>query len=70
MNKKKQKSKASMYLSIGTTLFGSVSVTRQLREARVDKDKLRIADAVVHGAAIITSVALLVREIRRMTNDD
>ncbi|MFR9725375.1 hypothetical protein ACL02R_18700 [Streptomyces sp. MS19] len=68
--KQKQKSKASMYLSIGTTLFGAVSVTRQLREARVDKDKLRIADGVVHGAAIVTGVALLIREIRRMTTDD
>ncbi|WP_052847974.1 hypothetical protein [Streptomyces avicenniae] len=70
MSKKKQRSKASTYLSIGTTLFGAVSVTRQLREARVEKDTLRLADAIVHGAAIVTGVALLVREIRRMTTDD
>ncbi|WP_129842633.1 hypothetical protein [Streptomyces sp. RFCAC02] len=69
MSKRKQKSKSSTYLSIGTTLFGAISVVRQLREARVEQDRLRLADAVVSAAAIVTGVALLARDIRRMNHD-
>ncbi|MGP3968629.1 hypothetical protein [Streptomyces sp. 6N223] len=63
---KKKKSKAGTYLSIGTTLFGAFGVAKQLKEARNDGDKLRLADALVSAAAIVTSVALLARELRRM----
>jgi hypothetical protein len=66
---KKKKSKAGTYLSIGTTLFGAISVAKQLKEARVERDKLRLADAIVSAAAIVTGVALLAREIRRMNAD-
>ncbi|GAB2931514.1 hypothetical protein [Streptomyces mayteni] len=67
---KKPKSKASTYLSIGTTVFGAVGVARQLREARSEGDKLRLADAVISAAAIVTGVALLARELRRMAQDE
>ncbi|TDC13418.1 hypothetical protein E1265_28060 [Streptomyces sp. 8K308] len=70
IGKKKPKSKASTYLSIGTTLFGVVSVSRQLREARSEGDKLRLADALVSAASIVTGVALLARELRRMARDE
>ncbi|WP_165985812.1 hypothetical protein [Streptomyces sp. YIM 98790] len=63
---KKPKSKAGTYLSLGTTLFGAVSVIKQLRAARTEQDKLQLADAVVSAAAIVTGVALLARELRRM----
>jgi hypothetical protein len=66
---KKKKSKAGTYLSIGTTLFGAISVVKQLKEARIEGDKLRLVDAVVSAAAIATGVALLAREIRRMNAD-
>jgi hypothetical protein len=67
---KKQKSKAATYWSIGTTLFGTVGVVRQLREARNEGDALRLADAVVSAAAVVTGVALLVRDLRRMNGEN
>ncbi|RNG20744.1 hypothetical protein [Streptomyces botrytidirepellens] len=65
-----KKSKAGTYLSIGTSLFGAVSVIKQAKKARFEKDKLQLADAVVSAAAIATGVALLVRELKRMGDDD
>ncbi len=66
---KKHKSKTSMYISLGTTLFGTVSVVRRLKDARREGDTLQLADAVVSAAAIVTGVALLARELRRMNED-
>ncbi|MGW1199914.1 hypothetical protein ACWD4B_29375 [Streptomyces sp. NPDC002536] len=65
-----KKSKAGTYLSIGTTLFGAVSVAKQAKAARSEQDTLQLVDAVVSAAAIVTGVALLVRELRRMNSDD
>ncbi|SFC98589.1 hypothetical protein [Streptomyces aidingensis] len=66
---KKPKSKAGTYLSLGTTLFGAVSVVKQLRAARSERDRLQLADAVVSAAAIVTGVALIGRELRRMSRN-
>ncbi|RBM18259.1 MULTISPECIES: hypothetical protein [Streptomyces] len=66
---KKPKSKASLYLSLGTTLFGTVSVARRLKDARREGDTLQLADAIVSAASIITGVALLARELRRLSED-
>ncbi|MEU6079723.1 hypothetical protein [Streptomyces sp. NPDC047108] len=65
-----KKSKPGTYLSIGTSLFGAVSIIKQAKKARFENDKLMLADAVVSAAAIVTGVALLVRELRRMGDDD
>ncbi|MET9417931.1 hypothetical protein ABZY03_27825 [Streptomyces klenkii] len=65
-----KKSKPGTYLSIGTTLFGAVSVIKQAKKARGEQDTLQLVDAIVSAAAIATGVALLVRELRRMTSDD
>ncbi|GHC49260.1 hypothetical protein ABZ419_15895 [Streptomyces cinnamoneus] len=65
-----KKSKAGTYLSIGTTLFGAISVAKQAKKARGEQDTLQLVDAVVSAAAIATGVALLVRELRRMNSDD
>lgn len=65
-----KKSKAGTYLSIGTSLFGAVSVIKQAKKARFENDKLQLADAVVSAAAIATGVALLIRELKRMGDDD
>ncbi|MDT0341233.1 hypothetical protein [Streptomyces litchfieldiae] len=67
---KKQKSKTSMYISLGSTLFGTVSVAKRLKEARREGDKLQLADALVSAAAIVTGVAILARELRRMSGDE
>jgi uncharacterized membrane protein YhiD involved in acid resistance len=65
---KKPKSKTSMYISLGTTLFGVVSVVRRLKDARREGDTLQLADAVVSAASIVTGVALLTRELRRLND--
>jgi hypothetical protein len=65
-----KKSKPGTYLSIGTTLFGTVSVIKQAKKARFENDKLQLVDAVVSAAAIVTGVALLVRELKRQGDDD
>ncbi|GAA0361501.1 hypothetical protein QZH56_08995 [Streptomyces olivoreticuli] len=65
-----KKSRPGTYLSIGTTLFGAVSVVKQAKKARGEQDTLQLVDAIVSAAAIATGVALLVRELRRMSSDD
>ncbi|MEU2792909.1 hypothetical protein [Streptomyces sp. NPDC007100] len=65
-----KKSKAGTYLSIGTTLFGAVSVVKQAKKAKGEQDKLQLLDAVVSAAAIATGVALLIRDLRRLADDD
>lgn len=65
-----KKSKPGTYLSIGTTLFGAVGVMKQAKKARLEGDRLMLLDAVVSAAAIATGVALLVRELRRIGDDD
>ncbi|MGW1374619.1 hypothetical protein ACWD6P_10155 [Streptomyces sp. NPDC002446] len=65
-----KKSKPGTYLSIGTTLFGAVSVVKQVKKARTEQDTLQLVDAVVSAAAIVTGVALLIRELRRLGDDD
>lgn len=65
-----KKSKPGTYLSIGTTLFGAVSVVKQAKKAKTEQDTLQMLDAVVSAAAIVTGVALLIRELRRLGDDD
>ena len=49
-----------MYLSIGTTAFGAVSVVKQAKKARRESDTLQLIDAAVSAAAIVTGLAMLV----------
>ncbi|MFK8849265.1 hypothetical protein [Streptomyces sp. Ac-502] len=65
-----KKSKAGTYLSIGTTLFGAVSIVKQAKAAKGEQDRLQLLDAVVSAAAIATGVALLIRDLRRLGDDD
>ncbi|MFC8914444.1 hypothetical protein E2C00_20130 [Streptomyces sp. WAC05374] len=65
-----KKSKAGTYLSIGTTAFGAVSVVKQIRKARGESDALLLLDAAVSAAAIVTGLAILVRELKRIGDDD
>ncbi|WP_415951606.1 hypothetical protein [Streptomyces sp. KLOTTS4A1] len=65
-----KKSKTGTYLSIGTTAFGAVSVLKQAKKARSENDTLRLIDAAVSAAAIVTGVALLLRELKRLGDDD
>ncbi|MEU9143111.1 hypothetical protein [Streptomyces sp. NPDC048349] len=65
-----KKSKSGTYLSIGTTAFGAISVIKQARKARTEQDMLKLVDAVVSAAAIVTGLAILYRELKRLGDDD
>ncbi|WP_329136939.1 hypothetical protein OG552_26145 [Streptomyces sp. NBC_01476] len=65
-----KKSKPGTYLAIGTSLISAVTNIKRARAARGESDTLKLVDAVVSAAAIATGVVLLVRELRRMNDDD
>ncbi len=65
-----KKSKSGVYLSIATTAFGAISVAKQARLARQDHDTLRLVDAAISAAAIVTGLAILYRELKRLGDDD
>ncbi|MBT2470861.1 hypothetical protein J7E97_24075 [Streptomyces sp. ISL-66] len=65
-----KKSKTGTYLSIGTTAFGVLGVVKQARKARTEHDTLKLIDAVVSAAAIVTGLAILYRELKRLGDDD
>ncbi|MFF7332637.1 hypothetical protein ACIQU5_02450 [Streptomyces sp. NPDC090306] len=65
-----KKSKSGTYLSIATTAFGALSVAKQAKKARVENDTLRLIDAAVSAAAIVTGLAILYRELKRLGDDD
>ncbi|MFJ3215409.1 hypothetical protein ACIPLC_05780 [Kitasatospora sp. NPDC086801] len=57
-------------MSIGTSAFGAVSVVKDVRKAREESDTLKLVNALVGAAALITGTALLVRELRQLGSDD
>ncbi|MEV6161694.1 hypothetical protein AB0L71_07175 [Streptomyces sp. NPDC052052] len=65
-----KKSKTGTYMSIGTTAYGALGIVKQVRKARFEHDTLRLVDAVVSAAAIATGIALLLRELKRLGDDD
>ncbi|MGW1812209.1 hypothetical protein ACWCQM_01325 [Streptomyces sp. NPDC002125] len=65
-----KKSKTGAYVSMGTTAFGALSVYKQVKMARQDDDTLRLIDAAVSAAAIVTGLAILYRELKRLGDDD
>ncbi|MDG9704787.1 hypothetical protein [Streptomyces sp. DH37] len=65
-----KKSRPGLYLSIGTSLFGIVGIVKQVQLARRETDRLKLLDAVVSGAAVLTNAAVLIRELRRLDIDD
>ncbi|WP_405938979.1 hypothetical protein OG338_22130 [Streptomyces sp. NBC_00726] len=65
-----KKSKTGLYVSMGTTAFGALSVAKQAKAARSDNDMLRLIDAAVSAAAIVTGLAILYRELKRLGDDD
>ncbi|MEU5597845.1 hypothetical protein [Streptomyces sp. NPDC020298] len=65
-----KKSKSGLYLSMATTAFGAVGVAKQAKLARAESDTLRLVDAAVSAAAIVTGLAILYRELKRLGDDD
>ena len=65
-----KKSKSGTYLSIATTAFGALGVAKQIKKARAEQDTLRLIDATVSAVAIVTGLAILYRELKRLGDDD
>ncbi|GHE68250.1 hypothetical protein QWL27_28465 [Streptomyces thermocarboxydus] len=65
-----KKSRSGTYLSMAATAFGAVGVAKRLRKARAEKDTLVLIDATVSAAAIVTGLAILYRELKRLGDDD
>ncbi|KJS55488.1 hypothetical protein [Streptomyces rubellomurinus] len=63
-------SKPGLLLSIGTSAFGAISIVKDVRSARDESDTLKLVNALVGAAALITGTALLVRELRQLASDD
>ncbi|MEU6404496.1 hypothetical protein [Streptomyces sp. NPDC046985] len=63
-------SKSGTYLSMATTAFGALGVAKQIKKARTEKDTLRLIDASVSAIAIVTGLAVLYRELKRLGDDD
>ena len=52
-------------LKVGSRALLLVTVVRQVRQAREDGDNLAVLDAIVNGLAVLTALAIIVREIRQ-----
>ena len=72
LNKAKgfKKSRSGTYLSIATTAFGAIGVAKRLKKARAENDTLVLIDATVSAVAIVTGLAILYRELKRLGDDD
>ncbi|MER6998888.1 hypothetical protein [Streptomyces sp. NPDC000410] len=65
-----KKTRTGTYVSMATTAFGAVSIAKQVKKARLEHDTLRLIDAAVSAAAIVTGLAILYRELKRLGDDD
>ena len=65
-----KKSRSGTYLSIATTAFGAFGVAKQIKKARAEQDTLRLIDATVSAVAIVTGIAILLRDLKRLGDDD
>ncbi|MFE3325494.1 hypothetical protein [Streptomyces sp. NPDC059176] len=65
-----RKSRTGTYVSMATTAFGAISIAKQAKKARLEHDTLRLVDAAVSAAAIVTGLAILYRELKRLGDDD
>ena len=63
-------SKPGLWLSIGTSAFGVLSIVKDVRKARSEQDNLLLANAVVGALALVTGTALLLRELKQLGDDD
>ncbi|MET7480304.1 hypothetical protein ABZT17_39005 [Streptomyces sp. NPDC005648] len=65
-----KKSKSGTYVSIATTAFGALGVAKRIKKARAEQDTLRLIDATVAAVGIVTGLAILYRELKRLGDDD
>ncbi|MFD6417353.1 hypothetical protein [Streptomyces sp. NPDC060194] len=60
-------SKAGLALSLGSSALAVTRSIKQARKVHGTHDKLRMADAVAGAVPVVTSAALIARELRRAT---
>ncbi|MFJ2605734.1 hypothetical protein ACIQOU_14480 [Streptomyces sp. NPDC091279] len=65
-----KKSKSGTYLSMATTAFGAIGVAKSIKKARSENDTLRLIDAATSAVSIVTGLAILYRELKRLGDDD
>jgi uncharacterized membrane protein YcjF (UPF0283 family) len=65
-----KKSKSGTYVSIATTAVGAFGVAKRIKKARAEQDTLRLVDATVAAVGIVTGLAVLYRELKRLGDDD
>ncbi|WP_042385003.1 hypothetical protein [Streptacidiphilus melanogenes] len=63
-------SKPGLILGIGGSAFGAFGIVKDVRRARDEHDNLKLINAAVGALALVTSTLLLVRELRRLGQDD
>ncbi|MEY9966313.1 hypothetical protein ABIA33_004373 [Streptacidiphilus sp. MAP12-16] len=63
-------SRTGLLVSIGGGAFGAFGVVKDIRKARSEGDTLKLVNAGIAALALVTSTALLVRELRRLGSDD
>jgi len=63
-------SKPGLFVSLGGSAFGAFGIVKDVRRARAESDTLRLVNAVVSAAALVTGALLVIREIRQLGNDD
>ncbi|MEY9873705.1 hypothetical protein ABH931_003194 [Streptacidiphilus sp. MAP12-33] len=63
-------SKPGLMLGIGGSAFGAFGIVKDIRKARTEADTLKLINAAVGALALVTSTLLLVRELRRLAQDD
>ncbi|MFI6350013.1 hypothetical protein [Streptomyces sp. NPDC050560] len=65
-----KQTKSGMYVSMASTAFGAITVAKKAKKARRENDTLRLVDAAVSAVSIVTGLALLYRELKRLGDDD
>lgn len=57
--------KMKALLQLAAVLSGVFGLRSKIKEARADRDRLAMADAIVTGLGLITGTALAVRALRQ-----
>jgi hypothetical protein len=57
------------YMKIASTGFALYTVLKTIRAARHDDDGLQLMEAVLRGATLALSVAVIVRNLRHLDDD-
>jgi hypothetical protein len=62
--------KPGLLVGIGGSAFGAFGIVKDVKRARSEHDTLKLINATVGALALVTSTLLLVRELRRLGQDD